>query len=235
MVSLVKNTINLLVYLRNVKLKGKGGYMTEVKKNWLFENAIIRAWKDKTFKQELLSNTKVVLKKEFGTALPDDIEVQVLEENRNIVYLVLPAVPPSEVVENELPSTIVSEQAFKDAIAKAWKNKAFKQELLKNPKATLKKEFGTVIPDHIEINVLEETQSSLYLVLPISPLEISDLDWFSIEELSDAQLESVAGGVATPTGHCITGYLLPGCTYSNILATCTRGKCNIYDVTSTTD
>ncbi|MEH2072561.1 MAG: NHLP leader peptide family RiPP precursor [Nostoc sp.] len=73
-----------------------------------------------------------------------------------------------------------------DLIARAWKDEAFKQELIRNPKAVFARESGQKIPENIEIKVVEETGNTLYLVLPKSP-QVS-------EELSDEALEAVAGG-----------------------------------------
>lgn len=55
-------------------------------------------------------------------------------------------------------------------ICRALKDEAFKQELLANPKALVEKQLGT-IPEGIEINVLEETATTLYLVLPSNPYQ----------------------------------------------------------------
>ncbi|WP_208346021.1 NHLP leader peptide family RiPP precursor [Aetokthonos hydrillicola] len=72
-------------------------------------------------------------------------------------------------------------------IAQAWKDNAYKQELLNNSKAVIEKEFEVQIPDDIKVNVLEENPTTLYFVLPMRP-EISG------QELSDEQLEAIAGG-----------------------------------------
>ena len=72
-------------------------------------------------------------------------------------------------------------------IAKAWKDEAYKQELLTNPQAVLAREFGVEFPEEIKVQVLEENSSSLYFVLPMSPMAIA-------QELSEDQLEVIAGG-----------------------------------------
>ena len=59
---------------------------------------IARAWKDKNFKQELIRNPKQVIERELtsqqpGAKLPADLEVTVLEETTNKMYLVLPPGP----------------------------------------------------------------------------------------------------------------------------------------------
>jgi hypothetical protein len=84
-----------------------------------------------------------------------------------------------------------SRQEFEaDLVAKAWKDSAFKQELLSNPKATISKEFGTQIPDTIEVRVLEENPLTLYIVLPMKPTDLQGEG-----ELSEEALETVAGGI----------------------------------------
>ncbi len=67
-------------------------------------------------------------------------------------------------------------------IDRAWQDAAFKQELLSNPKATLEKE-GIKLPANIEVRVVEENPTTLYLVIPINP---------NSKELSDAQLSRQA-------------------------------------------
>jgi hypothetical protein len=78
-------------------------------------------------------------------------------------------------------------------VNKAMENKAFKQELLSNPKAAIAKELNTELPAEIEIEVVQQTPQKLYLVLP---LDVEQQEVFK-DELSEEQLEAVAGG-ATP-------------------------------------
>lgn len=73
-----------------------------------------------------------------------------------------------------------------ELIAKAWKDEAFKQELISNPKAVYVRELGEQLPENLKIKVMEETSDTLYLALPRSP-QVT-------EELSDEALEAVAGG-----------------------------------------
>ena len=80
-----------------------------------------------------------------------------------------------------------------ELIAKAWKDEAFKQELISNPKAVYARAIGQELPKHIKIQVMEETSDTVYLVLPKNP-EVS-------EELSDEALEAVAGGGYVASGH----------------------------------
>jgi hypothetical protein len=70
---------------------------------------------------------------------------------------------------------------------KAAKDAAFRRALLADPKGTLGRELGGSLPDGLAITVVEEAPDRCYLVLPAAPAG-------QTEELSDAELEAVAGG-----------------------------------------
>jgi Nitrile hydratase, alpha chain len=70
-------------------------------------------------------------------------------------------------------------------IAKAWQDGAFKNQLLSNPKAAFESE-GISLPENIEVRAVEETPNAFYLVIPVQPS--------GTEELSEAELEAIAGG-----------------------------------------
>ena len=76
-------------------------------------------------------------------------------------------------------------------IARAWKDEAFRQELLSDPKAVVERELrrqhpDARLPEHVQLHVLEETPTTRYLVLPANPVVESG------EALSDADLAQVA-------------------------------------------
>src|SRR5438874_5755979 len=68
-------------------------------------------------------------------------------------------------------------------VARAWRDEAYKQRLLRDPRAVLA-EAGLAVPANLEVQVHEATRTHLHLVLPPAPTE----------ELSDAELDQVAGG-----------------------------------------
>jgi len=70
-------------------------------------------------------------------------------------------------------------------LAKCWADESFKQKLLADPAMTLKAE-GVEIPAGYTVRVLENTDKIINYVLPPNPNA----------ELSDAELEAVAGGKA---------------------------------------
>jgi hypothetical protein len=95
-------------------------------------------------------------------------------------------------------------------IARAWKDEAFKQELLSNPTAVVERELrelspGATLPQYVQIHVLEETPTTRYLVLPPRPSAVADA-----AQLSDQELAQVAGSgvkieIQTPNTYCWTG------------------------------
>jgi hypothetical protein len=74
-------------------------------------------------------------------------------------------------------------------IAQSWKDEAYKQEILSNSKTVIEREFGVQLPAEINVQVLEENPTTLYFVLPMRPIST---------ELTEEQLETVAGGLEIP-------------------------------------
>jgi hypothetical protein len=74
---------------------------------------------------------------------------------------------------------------------KAGKDAAFRRALLSDPKGTLGRELGVSLPEGLAVTVVEEAPGRCYLVLPAAAAHRT-------EELSDAELEAVAGGSGEP-------------------------------------
>ncbi len=87
-----------------------------------------------------------------------------------------------------------NDNEFGKIIAKAWRDPAFKAELIANPAAALKAE-GIDVPAGMAVAVVENTDKLFHLVLPPVPTD----------ELSDEALNAVAGG-AKNYGDIENGY-----------------------------
>jgi len=78
-----------------------------------------------------------------------------------------------------------------EIVARAWRDAAFKQQLISNPKQVLS-DAGMTVDEGVEVQIIEDTPTTRHLVFPVPP---------SGQSLSEEQLELVAGGgsVATST------------------------------------
>jgi hypothetical protein len=79
-------------------------------------------------------------------------------------------------------------------IEKAIKDDSFRKQLVENPGATIEAETGMKIPETMKIVILEEDPKTVYLILPAKSMESADM------ELSETELESVAGGTGGTGG-----------------------------------
>ena len=73
-------------------------------------------------------------------------------------------------------------------IERSLQDESFRQRLLENPGATMEQELGVRLPEGVQVRAVEETADTIYLVLP-GASRIGEG-----EELSDQELETVAGG-----------------------------------------
>jgi hypothetical protein len=188
---------------------------------------ITRALKDESFRAELIANPKAVIESELGSKLSDELEINVLEETEDTIYMVLPCNPYEGMSEEELQASLgmtyedvalwvleqnknalLGDPGSATLISRVWEVGSFKQELLNNPKEVLEKELGTKIPETIEVQILEETTNKLYLLLPRG----FDTFDFTNEDLS---ILSMAENVASTMVVAVT----PG-TFN-----CTRSLC----------
>ena len=77
--------------------------MTQAKKRRSIRaNLIAKACEDPTFRQKLLENPKAAISEALSVSLPDDIDIEVLEETPKKIYLVLPAPKKDQLSPEEL-------------------------------------------------------------------------------------------------------------------------------------
>jgi hypothetical protein len=88
-----------------------------------------------------------------------------------------------------MSQTIPTPEALTAVVqAKAGQDAAFRAELLSNPRAAVEKLFGTAIPPQIKLEAVEQAADTYLIVVPhVAKTGAGG-------ELSDADLESVAGG-----------------------------------------
>lgn len=139
------------------------------------QEALDRVWSDEALRKRLITEPKPVLK-EFGLQIPDSKSVQIHENTPTLMNIILPEKPPGDMPASNDPVA--------KTMQRAWSDPAFKARLLADPKETAA-EMGIRVPDAVNLKLWENTPSVEHLVLPMNP---------AVTELSDADLEAVAGG-----------------------------------------
>jgi Nitrile hydratase, alpha chain len=74
-------------------------------------------------------------------------------------------------------------------VQRGLEDENFRQRLIEDPRGAIEEELGTRLPEELQVVAVEETADTIYLVLP--PGRSGDIQ---AEELSDRDLEGVAGG-----------------------------------------
>jgi len=74
-------------------------------------------------------------------------------------------------------------------IEKCWKDPDFKKQVISDPKGMLERHTGQKLPAQIKIFIHEEDANTLHFSIPPAPSNLT--------ELSDDELERVAGGTET--------------------------------------
>jgi thiocyanate hydrolase subunit gamma len=142
---------------------------------------VARAWIDPAFRERLLANS-VAAAAEFGIDQYDNTDFVVLEDTEevhNVICCTLCSCYPRSVL----------------GLPPAWyKSGSYRSRMVREPRMVLA-EFGTVIPDDIEIRVSDSTANLRYMVLPVRPE--------GTENYTEEQLKAIV------TRDCMIGVALP--------------------------
>jgi hypothetical protein len=156
---------------------------------------IRKAWADEEFKKKLMADPTAMYTAEAkaaGAALPEGTEVRAIEESNNALYLIIPNMeidPRTEVKLHDRSTRADFEAAL---IVRALLAPEFKEQLIADPKAAYEAQLASVreaakLPESLTVKTFEESGNVLYFRLPQPPAQGG--------ELSEAELEEVAGGV----------------------------------------
>src|SRR3954469_5216826 len=140
---------------------------------------VARAWVDPAFRARLLADGRAACE-ELGISFYDDTGLIVLENTdkvHNLIVCTLCSCYPRPVL----------------GLPPDWyKLKPYRARAVSEPRTVLA-EFGTIIPDDVEIRVSDSTAMVRFLVLPKRPEGTED---FSEEQLADLVMRDAMIGVA---------------------------------------
>jgi nitrile hydratase alpha subunit len=148
----------------------------------LGSKVVAKAWSDVSFKERLLANGRSACE-EMGISFYDDTQLIVLENTdsiHNLIVCTLCSCYPRPVL----------------GLPPDWyKLKPYRSRAVTEPRAVLA-EFGTHIPDEVEVRVSDSTAVVRYLVLPRRPAET---EGWSEEELAEIVTRDAMIGVIPVT------------------------------------
>jgi hypothetical protein len=78
-------------------------------------------------------------------------------------------------------------------VALAWKDDGFRKAFLADPKKQFEERLGVRLPAELKMTAWQEDENSLHFVIPAAPK-------INLSELSDEDLEKVAGGIDAVMG-----------------------------------
>ena len=143
---------------------------------------VARAWTDPAFRARLLANGRAACE-ELGISFYDDTSLIVIENTdkvHNLIVCTLCSCYPRPVL----------------GLPPDWyKAKPYRARAVSEPRAVLA-EFGTIIPDDVEVRVHDSTAMVRYLVLPKRP---AGTEHFSEEELAALVTRDTMIGVVPAT------------------------------------
>jgi len=122
---------------------------------------VARAWVDPAFKKRLLANAKAAAE-EMGVDTANTAEVVALENTQarhHVVVCTLCSCYPKAIL----------------GVPPAWyKSSAYRARTVKEPRKVLA-EFGTVVPDDVEVHVHDSNADLRFIVLPMRPAGTDNL------------------------------------------------------------
>jgi nitrile hydratase alpha subunit len=142
---------------------------------------VVKAWLDPEFRARLLKDGNAAAE-EMGITIYDNTAFTVLEDTEdihNVIVCTLCSCYPRPIL----------------GLPPDWyKSKEYRSRTVREPRAVLA-EFGTVIPEDVQVQVQDSTASQRYMVLPLRP---AGTEKFTEEELERLVTRDTMIGVTIP-------------------------------------
>ncbi|PZF72700.1 nitrile hydratase subunit alpha [Taibaiella soli] len=147
----------------------------------LGQKLVVRAWIDPEFRKRLLDNGNRAAE-EMGITIYDDTAFTVLEDTRDTHHMIV--------------CTLCScyPRAVLGLPPDWYKSKQYRSRAVKEPRSVLA-EFGTIIPDEVQVVINDSTASQRYMVLPLRP---EGTEHFTEEQLEKIVTRDTMIGVTLP-------------------------------------
>ena len=117
---------------------------------------VARAWTDPAFKARLLKDAKAACA-ELGIDTSAITHLTVFENTERVHHVVVCTLCSC------YPRPILGEPPF------WYKSTAYRNRVVVTPRKVLAEDFGTHVPDGVELRVVDSTADSRYLILPRRP------------------------------------------------------------------
>jgi predicted secreted hydrolase len=155
-----------------------------------------RAIKDAEYRQTLMKHPAVVLEQELGRDVASRLTLAAHQESNKQIFFVVNFNPKKP---ETLGALKVDKQEGVEAVLvkRAWKDPQYKAELLANPKAKIRDEFGVAFKEDVKIEVFAETPTDMHIVIPKTVLSQDAAEARLEDELSQEDLDVVSGGVCS--------------------------------------
>ena len=170
----------------------------------LNQHLIERAWQEPQFQQQLIEQPRKTLELSLNVDLPDAVAYQIVKDTINNYHLILPYVPANtSVAESQriyTKAASIYDQSWQTELVNLFQkaeDTSFRNTLLNQPKATLAEFLGLVLPDELNITLIENNITDRYLVLPHNTLRQTRK---VNKELSNINLALLAGAVSSSSG-----------------------------------
>ncbi len=123
---------------------------------------VARAWRDEAFRRLLVADPKEAAWQLLGMRLPEHPEIAVLENDSRVHHVIV--------------CTLCScyPKAVLGLPPQWYKSFGYRARMVAEPRAVLA-QFGTGLPEDVELRVVDSTADLRYLVLPLPPAGIEAL------------------------------------------------------------